>query len=83
MAGMEPPTMLRLSSRTHHISARTVLSEIVSPVKGLADVYVTILLTGEVGAVEQDCKTLQTDDADDTDTAQENVSKRKSRHVDH
>jgi hypothetical protein len=26
MAGMEPPTMLRLSSRTHHIRARTVLS---------------------------------------------------------
>jgi hypothetical protein len=41
-----------------------------------------VLLTGEVRAIEQDCKTLQTDDADDTDTAQENVSKRKSSFVD-
>ena len=25
MAGIEPPTILKLSSRTHHMSARTVL----------------------------------------------------------
>jgi hypothetical protein len=55
---------------------------IVSPVKSLANVYVMVLLTGEVRAVEQDCKTLQTDDADDTDTAQDNVSKRKRCLVD-
>jgi hypothetical protein len=40
----------------------------------LADAYHAILLTGKIGAVEQDCKTLQTDDADDTDTVQGNVS---------
>jgi hypothetical protein len=41
-----------------------------------------VLLTGEVRAVEQDCKTLQTDDADNTDTAQEKVSKCNSIFVD-
>jgi hypothetical protein len=55
---------------------------VVRSVKDLANVYVMGLLTGEVGAVEQDCKTLQTDDADDTDTAQENVSKSKSSSID-
>jgi len=39
MAGMEPPTMLRLSSRTHHIRARTVLSGGCWLVDGLAVVY--------------------------------------------
>jgi len=37
-------------------------------------VYDAILLTGKVSAVEQDCKTLQTDDADDADTVQRQVS---------
>jgi hypothetical protein len=54
----------------------------VRSVKGLANVYVMVLLTGEIRAVEQDCKTLQTDDADNTDTAQEKVSKCKSIFVD-
>jgi len=35
---------------------------------------VRFLLTGQIRAVEQDCETLQADDADDANAAQKNVS---------